>query len=60
MSSNFTGSKLHNIIIIIMFVLFHSLGSNSLTDESIPHLTELIESARNLERLDLLEKIDLE
>ena len=34
-------------------VLSHSLHNNSLTDESIPHLTELIESARNLETLDL-------
>jgi hypothetical protein len=36
-----------------MSVLSHSLGENNLTDESIPLLTELIESARNLEMLDL-------
>ena len=35
-----------------MSVLSHSLFNNDLTDKSIPYLTELIESARNLESLD--------
>jgi hypothetical protein len=42
-----------NIALFIMSVLSHSLWNNSLTDKSIPHLTELIESAKNLEILDL-------
>ena len=40
-------------MIIIMSVLSHSLSESGLTDESIPHLIELIESARNLEKLNL-------
>jgi hypothetical protein len=42
-----------NIALFITSVLSHSFASNNLTDESIPLLTELIESARNLETLDL-------
>ena len=39
---------------LVTSALSYSLMGNDLTDESIPHLTELIKSARNLEELCLL------
>ena len=38
---------------VVMSVLSPSLSSNNLTNESIPHLANLIKSARNLEKLEL-------